>query len=432
MAELESDLEALRSENVEMLQKVNEVDAEKHLLAEQMTGFTIEKQQEMEQQAVEIEDLKASLENLAEENRTLKRELSSSFGEEELEQIRQEREELRSQLEKYQLFCNELESKVGQYRKADTVVDFTVPEEDPEKEALIQEKENLEQEREELTQKADEYQRLFEELQGKVGEYRATDTVDDNSAEHKDHIIETLTIERDELTEKIREYKDKISSLEFDAEELEILKEDNHRLKIYIEENLKQEQEESPKRDEGTDALREEVAKIDGSLQGLTDENKLLYEELLHLISIIEEKNRNFGQIESLTSVLTGRPQSAAEDDGPPHPRTPITTAEGAVLSNDDLLAEIEEPGIPKVTHTTNILRRKLYNVFLPKLSTDEKKENAIPVLEEILRISADEAGELVQKVVIPVVKGVPEDEANAIKKRFLQVGILARVKSQV
>ncbi len=424
--ELEAQIETLIAEKTELLQKYNEAEAEKHLAAERMTGFSLEKQQELEKKVIEIEDLKASLENLAEENRNLKQELAGSFGEEEMEQIRSEREELRSELEKYRMFCSELEDKVNHYRKSDTVVSYTEVPEDPEKEALVQEKESLAKEREELEHKAREYQRLFEDLQGRVTEYRSNETVTDESSEYKDHIIDTLTAERDELGEKLEDYKERISSLEFDKEELDILKEDNHRLKKYIEENLKQERDNIVRREEDTDAIKEEFARIDGTLQGLTDENKMLYEEVFNLISIIEEKNRTFGQIESLTSRLPGRP------DQPEQPRRSITSAEGAVLTNDDLLEDLEDSTIPKVTHTTNILRRKRFNVFLPKLSTDAKKEKAVPLLEEIVGISKDEAEELVQKVVIPVVKGVEEDEANAIKKRFLKVGILARVKDQV
>jgi len=161
------------------------------------------------------------------------------------------------------------------------------------------------------------------------------------------------------------------------------------------------------------------------------------------------------------------------------------------ILSNDDLIAEIEEPHIPKTEEITSVLDsllpedpgagvqqavgvsalepvsagpntqqtipqvpvqntppppppqaapqrgetaddKKLYNVFLPKLSTDDKKEKAIPLMVELAGITNDEANKLANRIVIPLVKGVAKDRADEIKERFMAVGILPRIRQQV
>lgn len=158
------------------------------------------------------------------------------------------------------------------------------------------------------------------------------------------------------------------------------------------------------------------------------------------------------------------------------------------ILSNDDLIAEIEEPHIPKTEEITSVLdsllpedageqqaapapalepdtgiqntqqtipqvpvqnagsgsvqapleRRetaddqKLYNVFLPKLSTDDKKEKAVPLMVELAGITNEEANKLASRIVIPLVKGVAKDRADQIKERFMAVGILPRIRQQV
>lgn len=73
-----------------------------------------------------------------------------------------------------------------------------------------------------------------------------------------------------------------------------------------------------------------------------------------------------------------------------------------------------------------------LYNVFLPKLTSDEKKDKAVHLISEISGISEEEAALLSNKVVIPVVRGVKKDKADSIKTRFIEAGILPRVKRQV
>lgn len=74
----------------------------------------------------------------------------------------------------------------------------------------------------------------------------------------------------------------------------------------------------------------------------------------------------------------------------------------------------------------------KLYNVFLPKLSTPDKKEKAIPLMVELAGITNDEANKLASRIVIPLVKGVAKDRADEIKERFMAVGILPRIRQQV
>ncbi|MFC1479189.1 hypothetical protein ACFL6F_01200 [Planctomycetota bacterium] len=172
-------------------------------------------------------------------------------------------------------------------------------------------------------------------------------------------------------------------------------------------------------------------------------------------------------------------------------PPPPADAGDDFILSNDDLIAEIEEPHIPKTEEITSVLDsllpedfgegvgiggtpaleavpnpapppppgpptqqtipqvpvqanqepmerketvddQKLYNVFLPKLSTDDKKEKAIPLMVELAGITNDEANKLANRIVIPLVKGIAKARADEIKERFMSVGILPRIRQQV
>ncbi len=184
----------------------------------------------------------------------------------------------------------------------------------------------------------------------------------------------------------------------------------------------------------------------------------------------------------------------------PPPPQQPLAPAgtEEFILSNDDLIAEIEEPHIPKTEEITNILDSvfagtedggtgsglwadnsalepaasdplppppsptpapapapppaaggfapaapadprgatvgddKSYNVFLPKLTSEDKKTKAIPLIVEISGISEGEAQKLSNRIVIPLVKGVSKEEAEGIKDKFMAIGILPRIRQQM
>jgi hypothetical protein len=69
------------------------------------------------------------------------------------------------------------------------------------------------------------------------------------------------------------------------------------------------------------------------------------------------------------------------------------------------------------------------YSVFLAKITDDGRRAKVVTILEELARLSHDDADALSKKVIIPVLKGVGKDEAEAAKARFAKIGILARVK---
>jgi ribosomal protein L7/L12 len=69
------------------------------------------------------------------------------------------------------------------------------------------------------------------------------------------------------------------------------------------------------------------------------------------------------------------------------------------------------------------------FSVFLAKIADEARRAKAVPLLAELSGLSNDEADALSKKVIIPVVKGVTKEEAEAAKQRFAKIGILARVK---
>ena len=70
------------------------------------------------------------------------------------------------------------------------------------------------------------------------------------------------------------------------------------------------------------------------------------------------------------------------------------------------------------------------FSVFLAKINDAGRQDKAVPLLQEISGIGEDEARTLVKKMIIPVVKGVTKEEAEATKHRFAEIGILARIRN--
>lgn len=70
------------------------------------------------------------------------------------------------------------------------------------------------------------------------------------------------------------------------------------------------------------------------------------------------------------------------------------------------------------------------YSLFLAKIADENRRKKAVPLLSEILGIEEGEAEKLAKKVIIPVLKGVSKDEAESAKKRFADIGVLARVRT--
>jgi ribosomal protein L7/L12 len=69
------------------------------------------------------------------------------------------------------------------------------------------------------------------------------------------------------------------------------------------------------------------------------------------------------------------------------------------------------------------------HSVFLAKITDDNRRAKVVTLLEELAKLSHDEADALSKKVIIPVLRGVSKELAEAAKQRFAKIGILARVK---
>jgi len=69
------------------------------------------------------------------------------------------------------------------------------------------------------------------------------------------------------------------------------------------------------------------------------------------------------------------------------------------------------------------------YSVFLAKIADEARRTKAAELIVELAHIGKDEAENLSKKVIIPVLKGVSKDDAEAAKAKFAKIGILARVK---
>lgn len=67
--------------------------------------------------------------------------------------------------------------------------------------------------------------------------------------------------------------------------------------------------------------------------------------------------------------------------------------------------------------------------VFLAKIADEGRRQKAVPLIAEMARISPEEADALSKKVIIPVLKGADQAQAEAAKQKFAKIGILARVK---
>jgi large subunit ribosomal protein L7/L12 len=67
------------------------------------------------------------------------------------------------------------------------------------------------------------------------------------------------------------------------------------------------------------------------------------------------------------------------------------------------------------------------FNVILTEIG--EKKINVIKVVREVTSLGLKEAKDLVESAPKPIKEGVPKDEAEAIRKKFEDVGAKVEVK---
>ena len=67
--------------------------------------------------------------------------------------------------------------------------------------------------------------------------------------------------------------------------------------------------------------------------------------------------------------------------------------------------------------------------VFLAKIADEGRRQKAVPLIAELAKISPEDAETLSKKVIIPVLKGATQSDAETAKQKFAKIGILARVK---
>ncbi len=69
------------------------------------------------------------------------------------------------------------------------------------------------------------------------------------------------------------------------------------------------------------------------------------------------------------------------------------------------------------------------FSVFLAKIADEDRRKKAAALIAEMGKMPVEEAEILSKKMIIPVLKGVSKEEADAAKAQFGKIGILARVK---
>jgi hypothetical protein len=116
-----------------------------------------------------------------------------------------------------------------------------------------------------------------------------------------------------------------------------------------------------------------------------------------------------------LNRLLPDEEQGHAAPAAPQAPATPSSQS-GAHATGSSRLAV---PGGPGAGHS----------VFLAKITDDNRRAKVVTLLEELAKLSHEEADALSKKVIIPVLRGVSKELAEAAKQRFAKIGILARVK---
>ena len=67
------------------------------------------------------------------------------------------------------------------------------------------------------------------------------------------------------------------------------------------------------------------------------------------------------------------------------------------------------------------------FNVILTEVG--DKKINVIKVVREVTSLGLKEAKDLVESAPKPIKEGVPKDEAEAIRKKFEEVGAKVEIK---
>jgi ribosomal protein L7/L12 len=68
-----------------------------------------------------------------------------------------------------------------------------------------------------------------------------------------------------------------------------------------------------------------------------------------------------------------------------------------------------------------------LFSVFLNRISSKEKQEQAAKLLATVRGCSIAEAREQVKKIIVPVVRDVNKEDADNCLKKFTEIGITGK-----
>jgi large subunit ribosomal protein L7/L12 len=84
-------------------------------------------------------------------------------------------------------------------------------------------------------------------------------------------------------------------------------------------------------------------------------------------------------------------------------------------------------PGVAAGGAAAPVEEKTEFNVILTDVG--EKKINVIKVVREVTSLGLKEAKDLVEAAPKPIKEGIPKDEAEAIRKKFEEVGAKVEIK---
>jgi len=92
-----------------------------------------------------------------------------------------------------------------------------------------------------------------------------------------------------------------------------------------------------------------------------------------------------------------------------------------AALEGEGEIAAVQPSGVPGVGG-------EVFNVFVPEVKDQMKREEVVKLISEIRSCSPDEARKLTRRIMIPVAKNVPRDKAEKILSEFRRLKITGRM----
>ncbi len=87
----------------------------------------------------------------------------------------------------------------------------------------------------------------------------------------------------------------------------------------------------------------------------------------------------------------------------------------------------MQAPGAPGAATAAPVEEKTEFNVILTEVG--DKKINVIKVVREVTSLGLKEAKDLVEAAPKPIKEGVPKDEAEAIRKKFEEVGAKVQIQ---